>query len=473
MTDRHKSNRRTTVRDGAASQDNSGQARRDDRLERINTSIDVDRHLYRQDIEASRAHCRMLVARQLIGESDGAAILDGLARIETEIAEGRMTFGAACEDIHMHIEARLIELIGPAGGRLHTARSRNDQVATDLRLWLREAIDDLDRNMVSLQRIILDRAEAEAETLMPGFTHLQAAQPITFGHYLMAYFEMFARDRQRLADTRARMNECPLGAAALAGTAFPIDREMTAQALGFSRPMANSIDAVSDRDFVLECLGALSIAAMHLSRLAEEMVVFSSAQFNFVAFSDAFSTGSSIMPQKRNPDAAELVRAKLGRICGAFQSVMMMMKALPLAYSKDMQEDKSPLFEAVEAFSLSVEAMTGMLADMTLNRAHMASAAATGHTTATDLADWLVRELDLPFRQAHAVTGRLVALADEKGLALFDLSLSDMQSVEPRLTDGIFAVLSPKASVESRRSFGGTAPDCVRAAIRQARKDLS
>ncbi|RMF11808.1 MAG: argininosuccinate lyase [Alphaproteobacteria bacterium] len=441
-------------------------------MAKINASIDFDWKLYRQDIAGSRAHCRMLVAQGILSEADGEAILQGLDQVEREIAAGEMTFDPALEDIHMHVEARLREIIGPAAGRLHTARSRNDQVATDFRLWVRDAIDELDAGLKGLQEALLDRAEEYADAVMPGFTHLQAAQPVTFGHHLMAYFEMVARDRGRLADCRRRLNECPLGSAALAGTSFPIDREATARALGFDRPTANSLDAVSDRDFALEFLSAASIAAVHLSRLAEEIVIWSSAQFRFVTLTDKFTTGSSIMPQKRNPDAAELCRAKAGRVIGALNSLLMVMKGLPLAYSKDMQEDKEATFDAAAALSLCVQAMTGMVRDLEANREVMRAAAGAGFATATDLADWLVRALDMPFRDAHHVTGALVKLAESKGVGLEQLTLADMQAVEPRITEAVFEVLGVENSVSSRTSYGGTAPTQVRAAIRAARERI-
>jgi len=439
-------------------------------MERINASIDFDRHLYAQDIAASRAHCAMLVARGIISSSDGDAIDEGLERIRAEIEAGDFVFKASLEDIHMNIEARLAELVGDAAGRLHTARSRNDQVATDLRLWTRDALDRLDAGLAALQSALLDQAERHADAIMPGMTHLQAAQPVTFGHHMLAYVEMFARDRSRARDCRARLNESPLGAAALAGTAFPIDREMTARALGFDRPMANSLDAVSDRDFALEFLALAAIAAMHLSRLAEEIVLWTSAQFGFVALSDAFSTGSSIMPQKRNPDAAELIRAKTGRVVGALNTLLVVMKGLPLAYGKDMQEDKEPVFDAEATLALCVAAMAGMVADMTIDRDAMRAAAGAGHATATDLADWLVRTLDLPFRDAHHVTGRIVRLADEAGCALDALSLETMRAVEARITEDVFTVLGVEDSVASRTSLGGTAPDNVRRAVAAARE---
>jgi argininosuccinate lyase len=386
----------------------------------------------------------------------------GLDAVQMEIAQGRFTFSRALEDIHMNVEARLKELIGPPAGRLHTARSRNDQIATDFRLYVRDCLDVLDGQLAGLQRALAQKALAHAATVMPGFTHLQVAQPVTFGHHCLAYVEMLARDRGRLHDARLRLNECPLGAAALAGTAFPIDREMTAKALGFAHPMRNSIDAVADRDFVLETLAAATIAAMHLSRLAEEVVLWASAQFRFVRLSDRFTTGSSIMPQKRNPDAAELVRAKPGRILGALTALVVVMKGLPLAYSKDMQEDKEPAFDALDNFSLAIAAMAGMVEDMEPNPEAMRAAAATGYSTATDLADWLVRVLGVPFREAHHVTGAIVALAEKRGVGLQDLSLAEMRSVEPRITEDVFSVLSVEASVASRKSFGGTAPENVR-----------
>ena len=441
-----------------------------DIMAEINASVDVDRRLYRQDIAASRAHCRMLVAQAILTEADGALILDGLDRIEREIEAGSFTFDRALEDVHLNIEARLTELAGDAGKRLHTARSRNDQVATDFRLWVRSAIEDIDAALTELQAALIEQAEAHVATVMPGFTHLQPAQPVTFGHHLMAYVEMVGRDRGRLADARARLNECPLGAAALAGTSFPIDRDQTANALGFDRPCANSIDAVSDRDFVLETLAAAAIAAVHLSRLAEELVLWSSPGFGFVRLSEAFTTGSSIMPQKRNPDAAELVRGKTGRVIGALSALLVTLKGLPLAYSKDMQEDKEPAFDALDTVLLCVRAAAGMVRDMRVDTARMKAMAGSGHATATDLADWLVRELELPFRDAHRITGRLVRLAEEQGVELAELPLAAMQGVEPRLTEDARAVLAVERSVASRTSYGGTAPDQVRAAIRRARE---
>jgi argininosuccinate lyase len=431
-------------------------------MEEINASIDFDRHLYRQDIAASKAHAAMLAAQGIITAEDAAAIAHGLDTILSEIEAGKFSFKRALEDIHMNVESRLAELIGPAAGRLHTARSRNDQVATDFRLWLRETIDELDRALAGYQRALAEKALAHAETVMPGFTHLQIAQPVTFGHHLLAYVEMAGRDRGRFADARSRLNESPLGAAALAGTAFPIDRDMTAKALGFERSMANSLDAVSDRDFVLETLAAAAITAVHLSRFAEEIVLWSSPLAGLVMLSDRFTTGSSIMPQKRNPDAAELVRAKSGRIIGALQALLTVMKGLPLAYQKDMQEDKEGAIDALSALSLSIAAMTGMVIDLLPDGARMRKAAAEGYSTATDLADWLVRTLKIPFREAHHVTGRIVAKAASENVPLQELSLETMRAIEPRITNDIFAVLSVENSVASRVSYGGTSPKNVR-----------
>ena len=442
-------------------------------MQQINASIDVDKRLYAEDIAGSRAHCTMLVATGILTRADGEAIVAGLDTILREIESGKFAFDPALEDIHMNIEARLKQLIGEPAGRLHTARSRNDQVATDFRLWVRTALGRLDQGMRQLQGALLNQAEAHAATVMPGFTHLQAAQPVTFGHHLLAYVEMLSRDRGRLADCRRRLNECPLGAAALAGTSFPIDRHMTAKALGFDRPMANSLDAVSDRDYALEFLSAAAIAAMHLSRLAEELVLWSSAQFRFVKLSDAYTSGSSIMPQKRNPDAAELVRAKTGRVVGALQSLLLVMKGLPLTYSKDMQEDKEPTFDAADSLELCLAAMAGMIEDMTADKAAMRAAAGVGFTTATDLADWLVRVKGLPFRDAHHVTGRLVKLAEQQGCGLEGLTLAAMQSIHPGIGADVFTVLGVENSVQSRLSFGGTAPELVRAAVARARQDLN
>ena len=439
-------------------------------MSEINASIDFDRRLYAQDIAASKAHAAMLAAKGIISRKDGRAIARGLETIRAEIEAGRFRFSKALEDIHMNIESRLADLIGEPAGRLHTARSRNDQVATDLRLWVRDAIDALEAALKGLQAALLAQAEQHAGTLMPGFTHLQPAQPITFGHHLMAYVEMFGRDRGRLKDCRVRLGECPLGAAALAGTSFPIDREMTAAALGFARPMANSIDAVSDRDFALEFLAAAALAGVHLSRLAEEIVIWSSEQFRFVRLSDAFTTGSSIMPQKRNPDAAELVRAKAGRLIADLNSLLIVMKGLPLTYGKDMQEDKVPVFEAADTLALALAAMTGMVRDMAADKAAMRAALSNGFITATDLADWLVRARGLPFRSAHQATGRLVRLAEERGCRLDQLSLADMRAIESRISEEVFEVLRVENSVKSRASHGGTAPEQVRRAIARAKE---
>lgn len=434
-------------------------------MEAINASIGYDRRLAPQDIAGSRAHAAMLAATGIITDTDAEAIREGLLTVLSEIETGVFPFSAALEDIHMNVEARLRDTIGEAAGRLHTARSRNDQVAVDFRLWVRDQCDQADEALAALQAALLGQAEAGADWVMPGFTHLQTAQPVTWGHHMLAYVEMFARDRSRFADARKRMNTSPLGAAALAGTSFPIDREMTAKALGFDRPMANSLDAVSDRDFALEFLAASSICAMHLSRLAEELVIWSSAQFRFVKMSDKWSTGSSIMPQKRNPDAAELIRAKIGRIFGANVALMTVMKGLPLAYSKDMQEDKEQTFDAADNLMLALAAMTGMVGDMTAQRDNLKAAASSGFSTATDLADWLVRELGLPFREAHHVTGSLVALAEGKGCDLPDLTLADMQAVHDGIRADVFDVLGVENSVASRTSFGGTAPSQVRAQV--------
>ena len=442
----------------------------DDLMEEINASIGFDKRLYAQDIAGSRAHCAMLVAQGIVSAPDGEAILAGLDTIEAEIANGEFTFDAGLEDIHMNIESRLSELIGEAAGRLHTARSRNDQVATDMRLWLRHEIDCFDNQLTALQAALIDRAADHADSVMPGFTHLQSAQPVTFGHHLMAYVEMFGRDRGRLADCRARLNQCPLGAAALAGTSFPIDRAMTAAALGFDRPTANSMDSVADRDFIVEFLGAASLGAIHLSRLAEEMVIWSSVQFGFVSMPDSFSTGSSIMPQKRNPDAAELVRGKSGRIIGAQVSVMTMLKGLAMTFSKDMQEDKEPLFDAVDSYSVCLRAMRGMVVGMTVNVEAMRAATIAGFITATDLADWLVRIAGLPFRHAHHVVGRLVRLAEETGVGLAEVPLEAMREIEPAIDERVFEVLTVERSVASRTSLGGTAPEQVRAAIEAAKE---
>ncbi len=441
-------------------------------MQEINASIGFDKRLYGEDIAGSRAHADMLAATGIISADDRDAIHEGLAQVKAEIEAGDFTFDPALEDIHMHIEARLREIVGDAGARLHTARSRNDQVATDFRLWCRGAIDRLDGLYTGLIEALMNAADTHAGTIMPGFTHLQTAQPVTLGHHLMAYVEMAMRDKGRLADCRARLNENPLGAAALAGTGFPIDRHMTADALGFDAPMANSLDAVSARDFALELLAALSIGATHLSRLADEIVLWATSAFGFLTLSDSFSTGSSIMPQKRNPDAAELVRAKVGRISGAMNGLMMVMKGLPLAYSKDMQEDKEPVFRAVDDFELCLVAMTGMMEDFHPNPDAMRAAAGQGFSTATDLADWLVRELKMPFRDAHHVTGAIVKYAETRSLMLADVPLAAMQEIEPKISAGVYDVLSVEASVASRTSFGGTAPENVRAAIKVAREKL-
>ncbi len=438
----------------------------------INASIGFDRALWRQDIRGSLAHAAMLAHVGIIGRDDESAIRDGLHAIAAEIEHGTFPFSEALEDIHFNVEARLTERIGEAGKRLHTARSRNDQVALDLRLWVRDAIDGLDAQLADLMRAFAERAAEHAGTVMPGFTHLQPAQPVTLGHHVLAYVEMLHRDRGRLADCRRRLNESPLGAAALAGTGFPIDRHATAAALGFAGPMRNSLDAVASRDFAVEFLAALAICATHLSRFAEEVVIWTSPFFGFVALSDSFTTGSSIMPQKRNPDAAELVRAKTGRIAGALVGLLTVMKGLPLTYGKDMQEDKEGIFDAAATLSLALAATAGMVRDMRPDAARMRDAAGTGFSTATDLADWLVRELRMPFRDAHHVTGRLVALAERRGAALDALTLAEMREVEPRIHDGVFGVLTVEASVASRRSFGGTAPGNVAAMAAEWRERL-
>lgn len=439
-------------------------------MEAINASIDFDRRFYAQDIQGSKAHADMLVSQGILNEADGKAIHEGLDAIAGEIALGAFEFSAQMEDIHMNIENRLSELVGEAAGRLHTARSRNDQVATDFKLWVRDAIDGLDDALKALQTIMIDIAEANSDSVMPGFTHLQAAQPVTLGHHMLAYVEMLGRDRGRFADCRKRLNESPLGSAALAGTSFPIDRQMTAKALGFDRPTANSLDAVSDRDFAVEFLSAGSILSVHLSRLAEEIVLWSAPQFGYVRISDSFSSGSSIMPQKRNPDAAELVRGKAGRVIGSLNALLVALKGLPLAYGKDMQEDKEPVFDAVDTLGLCLAAMTGMLEEATFDTERMRADAGRGFTTATDLADWLVRVAGIPFRQAHHITGALVKLAEGKGCDLEQLSLEEMQAVDSNITDDIFAVLGVENSVASRTSEGGTAPTNVKAAVTEARK---
>jgi len=430
-------------------------------MEEINVSIDVDRQLYAQDIAASKAHAAMLADQGIISAKDEKNIKAGLDTISSEIANGSFDFKRALEDIHMNVESRLGELIGPAAGRLHTARSRNDQVATDFRLYVRDYLDATDAALTAFQRALVERAIEHAGTVMPGFTHLQTAQPVTFGHHLLAYVEMTARDRGRFADARKRLNESPLGAAALAGTSFPIDRDATAKALGFGRPMANSLDAVSDRDFVLETLSAAAIASVHLSRFAEEIVIWTSPMVGLLRLSDKFTTGSSIMPQKRNPDAAELVRAKTGRVIGALTALLIVMKGLPLAYQKDMQEDKQGAIEAFGALSLAIRAMTGMVMDLVPDESRMKAAAGEGYATATDLADWLVQALKMPFRDAHHITGRIVAAAAKAGVPLHQMPLKDMQAIEPRITAAALAMLSVEASVKSRSSYGGTAPKNV------------
>ena len=434
-------------------------------MEAINASIGFDKRLAPQDVAGSKAHAEMLAAAGIISKADARALAEGLERVLAEIEAGKFDFSASLEDIHMNVEARLAELVGEPAGRLHTARSRNDQVATDLRLWVRERLDETAEGVGALMRACLAQAEAGADLVMPGFTHMQVAQPVTWGHHMMAYVEMFGRDLGRVRDARARMNECPLGAAALAGTSFPIDRDMTAKSLGFDRPCANSIDAVSDRDFALEFLSAAAICAMHMSRLAEEIVIWCSAQFGFVSLGDGFSTGSSIMPQKRNPDAAELVRAKIGRILGAGVALITVMKGLPLAYGKDMQEDKEQVFDAADSLALCLAATEGMVRAMAPDAAALEAAARAGFSTATDLADWLVRELEMPFREAHRVTGRLVALAEEAGCGLADLELAQMQCECPQITEGVFGVLGVRESAASRTSYGGTAPERVREQI--------
>ena len=436
-------------------------------MEAINASIGFDQRMASQDIEGSRAHAAMLAATGILTDTDAEAIREGLLTVLSEIEGGTFQFSTALEDIHMNVESRLKEIIGEPAGRLHTGRSRNDQVATDFKLWVRDQFDAAEAGLLALIQALLGQAEAGADWVMPGFTHLQVAQPVTWGHHMMAYVEMFGRDLSRVRDARVRMNESPLGAAALAGTSFPIDRHMTAEALGFDRPSANSLDAVSDRDFALDFLGVASISAMHLSRFAEELVIWSSAQFRFVALSDRFSTGSSIMPQKKNPDAAELIRAKVGRIYGANTGLMMVMKGLPLTYSKDMQEDKEQVFDAADSWMLAMAAMEGMVKDMTANRESLAVSAASGFSTATDLADWLVRVLGMPFRDAHHVTGTLVGMAEAKGCDLPDLTLEDMKSVHEHITVDVFDVLGVQNSVNSRMSYGGTAPAQVRIQVQR------
>lgn len=441
-------------------------------MEEINASIGYDKRLYNQDIQGSIAHAEMLVDAGILSKSDCKKIINGLKQIQKEIEADQFTYSRQLEDIHMNVESRLRELIGDAAGRLHTARSRNDQVATDFKLYVRDTIDHFINQLATLQLALAKKAEEHADVVMPGYTHLQTAQPVTFGHHCLAYVEMLGRDATRFKDARKRLNECPLGAAALAGTSFPINRKMTAKALGFDRPTANSLDSVADRDFILETLSTASISAIHLSRFAEELVIWSSAEFNFIKLSDSFTTGSSIMPQKRNPDAAELIRAKVGRIIGAFNGLSMVMKGLPLAYSKDMQEDKEMAFDALDNYSLALAALTGMIEDMLPNEEKMAASAGGGFSTATDIADWLVRVINLPFRDAHHVTGSIVALAEKQDLRLHELTLEDMQSVEPKITKDIFNVLSVENSVKSRKSYGGTAPTEVRKMAKKWIKSL-
>lgn len=439
-------------------------------MAKINNSIDFDKNLFQQDIKGSIAHAKMLVIQKIISKTDGDKIISGLNKILKELESGKFVFRAELEDIHMNIEGRLAELIGDPAGKLHTARSRNDQVATDFKLWVRDAIDNLDVDIKNLQSALLEKAEEYYNSIMPGFTHLQTAQPITLGHHLLAYVEMLGRDRSRLFDARKRLNELPLGAAALAGTSFPINRDLTSKELGFDKPMANSLDAVSDRDFAIEYLFIVSLVATHLSRLAEEFVIWSSAQFKFIKLSERFTTGSSIMPQKRNPDAAELVRAKTGRLFGNLISLLTVMKGLPLAYSKDMQEDKEPAFDSAENISLCVQAMTGMINDFSANEKNMKKAAEAGYSTATDIADWLVKNLGIPFRQSHSITGKIVKLAEESACKLHELPIAEIKKICPEVTDDLFDVLSVENSVASRKSFGGTSPANVNQAIKSARK---
>jgi argininosuccinate lyase len=438
-------------------------------MREINASLPFDKRLWRQDIAGSIAHARMLGAQEIIEAADAEAIVAGLEAVAADYEAGGVPVDLDLEDIHMATEARLADKIGPTAGRLHTARSRNDQVATDFRLWVRDAFDEVDAGLAQLQRALISRADENAEAIMPGFTHLQSAQPVTLGHHLMAYYEMLRRDRSRLTDARARMNECPLGAAALAGTGFPVDRHMTAGALSFDRPTANSLDSVSDRDFALDYLMSVTQVALHLSRLAEEFIIWASQPFGFVSLPDAYSTGSSIMPQKRNPDAAELVRGHAGRVMGCMNALCVTMKGLPLAYSKDMQDDKPPVFEAHDLIGLSIAAMTGMVETVTFRTDRMRALALSGFATATDLADWLVREAKLPFREAHHITGRAVKAAEEAGISLSDLPLETLQAIDARIDSRVFGVLTIDASVASRRSHGGTAPDQVRARIAEAR----
>jgi argininosuccinate lyase len=442
-------------------------------MREINASIGFDKRLWREDLAASLAHVAMLETQGIVSEDDASLIAEGLERIEDEYARAGVEEDPALEDIHMHVEARLAELIGETAGRLHTARSRNDQVATDFRLWVRNALDGTDAALAAFQRVLVARAEEHVQTAMPGFTHLQSAQPVTLGHHFMAYYEMLGRDRSRFADARARLNQCPLGAAALAGTGFPIDREATAAALGFDRPTANSLDSVSDRDFALDYLMAATQCALHLSRLAEELIVWASQPFGFVRLPDAYSTGSSIMPQKRNPDAAELVRGHSGRIAGAMVALVMTMKGLPLAYSKDMQDDKPPVFEAHDLLLLSIQTLAGMVEATTFDLGRMRAAAEAGFATATDLADWLVREAGVPFREAHHITGRAVKAAEERGVGLAELDLDTLRAIDSRIDDRVYDILTVDASIRSRTSYGGTAPERVREQVRRAKKALA
>ena len=442
-------------------------------MREINASISFDKRLWRQDIAASKAHAAMLAAQEIVSTTDAGIIAEGLDRIAASYEAGGLVEDPALEDIHMHVERALADLIGPVAGRLHTARSRNDQVATDFRLWVRDAIDEVEAGLRQLQIALVDRADEHADSVMPGFTHLQSAQPVTLGHHLMAYYEMLRRDRSRFADARVRLNQCPLGSAALAGTSFPVDRRATAASLDFDNPTANSLDAVSDRDFALDYLMAATQCALHLSRLAEEFVLWASQPFGFISLPDAYSTGSSIMPQKRNPDAAELVRGHSGRIAGAMTSLVITMKGLPLAYSKDMQDDKPPVFEAHDLLGLSIAAMAGMVETTRFNTDRMRACAESGHATATDFADWLVRVANIPFREAHHITGLAVRSAEQKGGALADLSLDTLQQIDPRISASVYDVLTLDASVSSRTSYGGTAPERVRAQIAEARKALA
>ena len=476
MTIRESGGNAPTVSDNPSSHQTWGgrfRGKASDLMTRINASIGFDKRLWREDIEASKAHATMLVEQQIISTEDGEAILRGFDEIAAEFERDGVPEQVELEDIHMTIEHRLTELIGPAAGRLHTARSRNDQVATDFRIWVRMACDDAVTNISDLQRVLVEIAERHAETVMPGFTHLQVAQPVTLGHHLLAYYEMLRRDVSRFTDARGRMNESPLGAAALAGTGFPIDRKATANALAFDRPTANSLDSVSDRDFALDYLSAAAQCSLHLSRLAEELIIWASPQFGFVKLSDAFSTGSSIMPQKRNPDAAELVRGHSGRIMGCQTSLMVTMKGLPLAYSKDMQDDKEPVFEAADLLIISLQAIGGMVETCEFVPERMRASAQQGFSTATDLADWLVREAGVPFREAHHITGRAVKAAEDRGSGLDELPLDVLKEIDARIDDRVFGVLSVDASVRSRTSYGGTAPERVREQIAEAKKLLN